>query len=131
MSNEQTKRLHTTYTSKAYTKENRDPRVTAMLEQPHLAVFINGEWLPLLPGMIIGLMRNIQHVDGIAPYKIKKVGLSAGKEFIDLEAYSSDSKSTRKLQFLANYSGVYRTETANADAAIASTLDKKNGQRGN
>jgi hypothetical protein len=111
MSSDKLRRLHNTYLSGTYSQKHSNPIVDKMMDEPHLAIFINGDWLPVLPGMIIGLIKNRKHVDGVAPYILKKVETKPGKEFIDLVAWSSDGSSSRKLQFLANYSGVYRSST--------------------
>lgn len=123
-------KLHSTLASGAYGRvdeHDTHPHVKKMYDQPHLAVFINGDWLPILPGMIIGLVKNRAHVDGVAPYIFKKVNVKPGKEFIDLVAWSSDRTSTRRLQLIANYSGVYRSGVDNADQAIDSAINAQKG----
>lgn len=119
MSSDKLQRLHNVYTSAAY-QQSKDKIYHGLTKKPHLALFVNGDWIPILPGMIIGFMRNIEHIDGIAPYVFEKVNLSPGNEYINFRAWSSDRTSGRKLQFLANYTGVFRSGVDNADQAVAS-----------
>lgn len=124
MSKENIPRLHNVLLSGSYERvKDQHPYVQKLYDEPHLAIFINGDWLPILPGMIIGLVKNRAHVDGIAPYKLKKVNAKPGHEFIDLVAYSSDNSSTRRLQFLANYSGVFRSATNDGEQVVEQEKD--------
>lgn len=122
MSDNPIRRLHKEYTSGIYPREP-DSRLTELYDKPHLAVFINGDWLPILPGMIIGLVKNRKHVDGVAPYILRKVSAKPGHEFIDLVAWSTNPENGRRLQFLANYSGVFRSGVDNADQAIDAAVN--------
>lgn len=125
MSSDKIQKLHSTLASATYQKKHYDPRVEKMLDGHHLALFINGDWLAILPGMILGLMTNRQHVNGIAPYIVKKVGWKPGKEFIDLVAWSSDGRSTRTLRFGVKYSGRYVSGINSADEAIDGAVNAK------
>lgn len=119
---DQIQRLHKSYISGIYPRE--PTKHVELYDQQHLALFINGDWLPIIPGMIIGLVKNRKHVDGVAPYILRKVNAKPGHEFIDLIAWSSDHSSTRRLQFLANYSGVYRSATQDGQSVVEN-IDKE------
>lgn len=119
-------RLHKVYASGIYPREPKK-ELEDVYNQPHLALFINGDWLPILPGMIIGLVKDRTKVDGVAPYVLQKVSLREGKEFINLIAWPPDKPNQRRLQLLGNYTGKYRTNVDNADQAVDAAISATRG----
>lgn len=129
MSDYKLQRLHDIYMSGTYGKLNRephpDPRVQKLYNEPHLALFINGDWLPILPGMIIGMITDRTQIDGIAPYYFSKVNTKPGKEYIDLIAFSSDMKNNRTLRLGAKYAGQFVSGIRGADDVIDGAMNAK------
>lgn len=122
MPSDNIQRLHKVYTSGIYPRDSNNPAVDKLLDEPHLAIFINGDWLPVLPGMVIGLVKNRRHVDGVAPYFLSKVSLKPGKEYIDLVAWSTDGRSDRTLRLGAKYAGKYVSGIRDADEAVDAAM---------
>lgn len=98
--------------------KNLSPIVQKMLREPHLALFINGDWLHILPGMIMALVTDPTKVHGIAPYRVAKVNTKPGREYIDLIAYTNAVGNSRKLRLGARYSGHFRSNVNDSDQAI-------------
>lgn len=123
------KPLHTVYSS-AYNSaiEQKSPLHQKLYDAPHLALFINGDWLPILPGMIIGLVTDRKRVDGIAPYRLMKVRTKTGKEQIDLAAYSTNPNNARILKLGARYSGSYASGVEDADQAVDAAMAAVTGK---
>lgn len=124
MPSDNIQRLHKQYASGIYPREP-DEKLTKLYDQPHLAVFINGDWLPVLPGMIIGLVKNRRHVDGVAPYILAKVNAKPGSERIDLLSWSTNPANQRTLQLGAKYAGKYASGINDADAAIDAAVNSQ------
>lgn len=129
MSSDKIQRLHNVLLSGSYGKISRqghaDPRVQALYDKPHLAIFINGDWLPILPGMIIGLVKDRTKVDGIAPYRLLKVNAKPGYERIDLVAFSSNTQNTRTLRLGAKYAGKYISNVRDPDEVVDASIKAK------
>jgi hypothetical protein len=119
MPSDKLQKLHEHHTATAYgDKESKvSPLLQKLLKEPHLALFINGEWLPIVPGMIIALISDRSKVNGIAPYVLKKVSAKPGKEFVDLVAYSTNMTNARELRLGARYKGHYATSLNDSDKA--------------
>lgn len=119
------RKLHNTYISAQDLESRTDvsPYVKKALTEPHLALYINHDWVPILPGMIIALVTDRTKVNGIAPYTLKKVNTKPGKERIDLIAWSSDGRNQRELKLGAKYTGTYISGINNADEAIEAAVN--------
>lgn len=115
--------LHTVYTSAKPVDESKiSPTLAKLLKEPHLALFVNGDWLPIVPGMIIGLVTDRTKIDGIAPYRLMKVRTKPGKELIRLAAYSTNLNNERILNLGAKYTGQFASGTADADQAVDAAM---------
>ncbi len=122
---DQIRKLHNTYTSGVYPEKKVSERMQALLDKPHLAVLINGDWLPILPGMIIGFVKDRSKVDGVAPYILTKVNAKTLYEYIDLVAWSTNPATSRKLRLGARYSGTFKSGVTDADQAVDATIAAK------
>lgn len=128
---DQIRKLHNTYISAQDLESRTDvsPYLKKALTEPHLALYINGDWIPIVPGMIIALVTDRTKVNGVAPYILKGVKTKPGKERIDLIAWSSDPRNQRELKLGAKYTGTYISGINNADeaidAAVNATKDKE------
>lgn len=117
------KPLHTVYTSaKPVDESTISPTLARLLKEPHLALFVNGDWLPIVPGMILGLVTDRTKVNGIAPYRLMRVRTKPGKEQIDLVAYSINPNNQRVLKLGARYSGSYASGINDADQAVDAAM---------
>lgn len=127
MPRNQTKQLHEVYTSNEWDDKtkNLNPIVQKMLKEPHLALYINQDWLHILPGMIIALVTDPTKVNGIAPYRLMKVNTKPGKEYIDLAAYSNNPQNSRTLRLGSRYRGHFASNITSADQAIESAVKAK------
>lgn len=127
MPSDNIQRLHKVYTSGIYPRGSANPELEKLLDEPHLAILINGDWLPVVPGMIIGIVKNRRHVDGVAPYWLKKVNAKPGSEYIDLVAWSTNKNSDRTLRLGAKYGGQYASGIRDADEAVDAAMNATRG----